>query len=336
MAAVLFARSLQPAPRKRATSLALRCISTALPLDLADASHLQLLRACLARHILQRLADGASLRHLGVIPLHAPVAPPAFAALEQELVREAAVTARTGGRGPHAVLRRHLGQEETHEGHLTPSGKRCLLAPGPRVRRFQDPSLAAFAAAVFRAAEEQRAPLVTLSPHCLFHAHLFLARAPAAGLGLLLHACEYPGWDPEAFPYHLGHCQEGSPLRASPQQLATRNLLWYGGRMAVLDVSPGHVTRGLLWEETAELCTLYEEDWGLPLADLTIEFGGVGGAAKAVGCSGGWAEPGDVGVGLGGRGVGVWGSGGAEVEGGGVPAGPRPLGLVVSLRGGDS
>ncbi|PNH00105.1 hypothetical protein TSOC_014089, partial [Tetrabaena socialis] len=113
---------------------------------------------------------------------------------------------------------------------------------------------------------------VTLSAHCLFHAHLFLATGPARGLGLLLHAAEYPRRHPDTFPYELGHCQEDSPLRPSAQQLARRNLLWYQDRLAVLDVSPGTAARGLLWGETRELCTVYEEDLGRPLADLTLDL----------------------------------------------------------------
>lgn len=44
----------------------------------------------------------------------------------------------------------------------------------------------------------------------------------------------------------------------------------FQGCLAVLDVSPGTPLRSLLWEETAELCTLYESDLGAPLADLTL------------------------------------------------------------------
>ncbi|PNH05630.1 hypothetical protein TSOC_008121 [Tetrabaena socialis] len=55
-------------------------------------------------------------------------------------------------------------------------------------------------------------------------------------------------------------------------QLARRNLLWYQDRLAVLDVSPGTAARGLLWGETRELCTVYEEDLGRPLADLTLDL----------------------------------------------------------------
>ncbi len=56
----------------------------------------------------------------------------------------------------------------------------------------------------------------------------------------------------------------------------------------VLDVSPGSPLRSLLWEETAELCTLYESDLGAPLADLTLLLSPRG-TAEAAGAAAGAA-----------------------------------------------
>ncbi len=46
-------------------------------------------------------------------------------------------------------------------------------------------------------------------------------------VGLLFHACEYPAFHPERFPYPLGHCQADSDLQHSGQAMAQRNVLWY-------------------------------------------------------------------------------------------------------------
>ncbi|KAG2432542.1 hypothetical protein HXX76_008887 [Chlamydomonas incerta] len=308
---------------------------------LADESYLTgpaLLRQVLGRQILGKIAaqapaDALALKKLGVTRLRAPPPPASFLALEAELTAAAAA-----GADPAAALRRHLGPEERYGGWVNSAGKRCLLAPSERVQRF-----AAVAAAngngngdarvvdgsgpgelerwlvsLFVALEEQLAPQVALSPHCLFHAHLFLAQPPnpdtapvavesfgrrpaaaasaspaspaasprrqghaaaasayagadpACGLGLLFHAAEYPAHDPQHFPFQLGYCQEDSHVVFSPHRMATRNLLWYHGHLAQLDVGEGLPARGLLWPETQELCTVYESDLGLPLADLTL------------------------------------------------------------------
>ncbi|KAG2454101.1 hypothetical protein HYH02_001140 [Chlamydomonas schloesseri] len=288
--------------------------------------------------------------------LRAPPPPAAFLELEAELVAAAA-----SGTDPAAVLRARLGPEEPYSGWLNSAGNRCLLAPSESVQRFasspSSPSAAAnnngngngngnrsngsghsgaelerWLVSLFVALEEQLAPQVSLSPHCLFHAHMFLAQPPnpdtapvavagaygrlpsltqpppsasasatatpssssssspwqrhhrhssnpysgggavdqAWGLGLLFHACEYPRHDPDLFPYQLGYCQADSHVVYSPHRMATRNLLWYHGHLAQLDVSEGLPARGLLWPETQELCTVYESDLGLPLADLTL------------------------------------------------------------------
>ncbi|GIL48464.1 hypothetical protein Vafri_4981 [Volvox africanus] len=113
--------------------------------------------------------------------------------------------------------------------------------------------------------------MVTLGPYCLFHAHLFIASPPAPGVGLLFHACEYPAFDVDCFPYNLGYCQEGSPLRPMGQQLAQRNILWYQDNLISLDLYEGSLLRNLLREETALLYTLGEDDFGTPLLDVTLQ-----------------------------------------------------------------
>jgi hypothetical protein len=46
-------------------------------------------------------------------------------------------------------------------------------------------------------------------------------------LGLLFHAAEYPAFQEDAFPIHLGYCQEGSTLEWDVTRMDLRNILWY-------------------------------------------------------------------------------------------------------------
>ena len=120
-----------------------------------------------------------------------------------------------------------------------------------------------------------RAP--RLSRHDLFHGHLFLARPAARGggdsggasLGLLLHACEYPAFDAEHFPYDLGFCQRGSRLAFDARAMDCRNLVFFGGRLAALDVGAASPLHGaLLHDGTRPFRTVYEEDLGAAVADV--------------------------------------------------------------------
>lgn len=123
----------------------------------------------------------------------------------------------------------------------------------------------------------------TACPCCrfdLFHAHLFLDHRQLEP-GLLFHAQEYPAFHPDIFPYNLGFCQvrccplawsapprgsacchdarrvpqhpvplpaqDGSDVGYSQEQMALRNVLWWQGRLHVLDLSRGSALRdGLL------------------------------------------------------------------------------------------
>ncbi len=48
-------------------------------------------------------------------------------------------------------------------------------------------------------------------------------------------------------------------------------LVFVQDTLMMLDLTPGQLLRHLLWQETAELGTLYEEDMGTPLLDLTLD-----------------------------------------------------------------
>ncbi|GIL96365.1 hypothetical protein Vretimale_2222, partial [Volvox reticuliferus] len=269
----------------------------------------KLLRTCLARNILMRLAERPSgnldvrfLTQMCISPLQAPPAPPSFWNLTTDLTRlrpvavlepigsgtsckwgreassdigsaNVGMDTNAGMVDTAAALRRYLGPPLPYHGYTTISGKKCFLAPGDTVQRFLEPSLESFLLSLFRCIEDQRKPMVTLGPYCLFHAHLFIASPPVPGVGLLFHACEYPAFDEDCFPYRLGYCQENSPLRPMGQQLAQRNFLWYQNQLLMLDLSPGSLLRNLLWKETAAFYTINEDDFGLPILDVTLNVG---------------------------------------------------------------
>jgi len=72
-------------------------------------------------------------------------------------------------------------------------------------------------------------PSHRLSRFDLFHAHVF-ADADTETVGLLFHASEYPAFDPEAFPHHLGYCQTDSTCAFDERKHSRRNVLWVARR----------------------------------------------------------------------------------------------------------
>ena len=123
---------------------------------------------------------------------------------------------------------------------------RCRLAGGGPGRVLADRSAMRYLAAVFEAAAAgSLAALgvpIALDPFDLFHGHL--VACPKVGLGLVLHAKEYPAFSAEMFPHRLGFCQSGSDLRPSARGLAFRNLLFVllecgAAALLAVDCSPG-------------------------------------------------------------------------------------------------
>ncbi|KAI8472685.1 MAG: hypothetical protein J3K34DRAFT_519556 [Monoraphidium minutum] len=231
-----------------------------------------------------------------------------------------------------------------------------LAAADPSARRAA-PGLAA-------------APPPALSRHDLFHGHIFLAGggggggedacwdgpainaargAPGGargnpevasgsgvgpGLGVLFHACEYPRFDPLEFPYDLGFCQRGSGLDYDARAMDLRNIVYYEGRLAVLDVGAGGALHApLLHEGTRPLRTVYEDDLGPGLGDVLFlpapgwappwEGGGGGAEGKGGGGGSGWM------YGLGAEGGGAFAGGGS---GGGT--GPGRMRRSARHKGG--
>ena len=157
------------------------------------------------------------------------------------------------------------------------SGSGCELGSAPAGRRFRARLVNHFLARVFEAVpgavQLAGLPAVHLTRWDLFHGHLFHAAGQeglrGGGLGILLHAKEYPARDAARFPLDLGFCQAGSPLAWKQAGMDWRNLLWWRGGLAAVDLSGGSPLRGLLMEGLGnEVQTVLEEDFGQPLADV--------------------------------------------------------------------
>jgi len=94
------------------------------------------------------------------------------------------------------------------------SSRKCQLCRGGgQSRALEHPDLESFFKKLFMSITEtcsaQGYP-VSLSPYDLFHGHLVLKHEGvyAGRLMALFHIREYPKFDTNLFPFHLGHCQE--------------------------------------------------------------------------------------------------------------------------------
>lgn len=159
---------------------------------------------------------------------------------------------------------------------------RCRIAGTAVGRRFRSRRINRYLSELFQALpgayKSARLPDIELSRFCTHHAHLFLARNERA-VGLLFHTNEYVVGGPIA-PGDLGYCQHGTPLRYDPNSMAWRNAVAVGGAVAALDVRPdGPLGPELVMEGLTDVCTVWEEDLGVPLADVYYvqELGGAGG-----------------------------------------------------------
>jgi hypothetical protein len=238
-------------------------------------------RAAAAAAVLRRIERhdfGADLRLLGA------AAPPPRAWLELE----AAVAAAPPGRA-RAALRAALAPRARRLPPLPARGEPrcCSLAGAPRGRRFAARPLNALLAALFArvppGAQAAGLPPIALSRFDLHHAHLFLAdpeeeegeegcgggRHRHRRLGLLFHAKEYPRADADAFPADLGRCQRGSPLAYDAAAMDWRNVVYFAGALAALDLGPGGPLHALLlMDGLREARTVLESDFGAPLAEV--------------------------------------------------------------------
>eukprot|EP00747_Dinoflagellata_sp_TGD_P017943 gnl/TRDRNA2_/TRDRNA2_126164_c0_seq1.p1 gnl/TRDRNA2_/TRDRNA2_126164_c0~~gnl/TRDRNA2_/TRDRNA2_126164_c0_seq1.p1 ORF type:complete len:454 (+),score=32.54 gnl/TRDRNA2_/TRDRNA2_126164_c0_seq1:180-1541(+) len=163
-----------------------------------------------------------------------------------------------------------------------PAFGRCILADD--VFRLADRDLETFLASILRALPEAVATSgtgaaeVQLTRFDLFHGHLF-ARPGDRGLGILLHAAEYPARCKETFDIELGYCQRSSPLNYTASRMRWRNLLLLFPafqpdqqraeiRGFVLDGDSPEIQALIPEYARAPLYTLCEGTLGVPLADV--------------------------------------------------------------------
>lgn len=153
----------------------------------------------------------------------------------------------------------------------------CWLANARWAWRFQCRRLSrglgrAFEAVPVGSTRAGLAP-VQLTRFDLWHAHLVYSSETGA-LGLVMHAKEYPQFDPECFPVCLGRCQRGSDVLYDPVGMAQRTFLLSraptdgAGRLACLDLSDPAWLRRLVHPDLAPLATTDERDFGTPLATI--------------------------------------------------------------------
>lgn len=105
--------------------------------------------------------------------------------------------------------------------------QRCQLTKCTYGHRFKKKELNQYMAFLFEAIAALAPSVgfnVTLNRFDLFHGHLFLA-GNTGRLGILFHAREYPAFNEEKFPVHLGYCQVGSSL-VYDESVNFRNILW--------------------------------------------------------------------------------------------------------------
>ncbi|KAF3785008.1 hypothetical protein EJ110_NYTH10599 [Nymphaea thermarum] len=136
----------------------------------------------------------------------------------------------------------------------------CQLTRTTYGRRFINKELNLYIAFLFETIIARSPSIgfpVSLSRYDLFHGHLFLA-ANSGRLGILFHAREYPAYEKNVFPYHMGYCQTGSDVRYD-KSMNFRNILWLAplpgesrytpwdapGVLVVLDAHPG----GIIYKE---------------------------------------------------------------------------------------
>lgn len=213
--------------------------------------------------------SSSNMQDLRVLGKHA--APPAWHRLQASIAtsvkRQHPLTTTTKHlrRLGHTVTRR---TPVPTVPHLHP---RCCLTPSTSTTRFRKHALNTFCARAFLRIPGLVAaaglPPVHLSPHDLFHAHLFLTTTTAQ-LGLLFHAKEYPAYCQTQFPYDLGFCQQKSTVTANQEALDWRNILWFSNTLVALNVGQDSAMHPLVMPGVAPFRTVGEDVFGTPIGDV--------------------------------------------------------------------
>ncbi|KAJ9557070.1 hypothetical protein OSB04_011684 [Centaurea solstitialis] len=159
---------------------------------------------------------------------------------------------------------------------------RCQLTRTPYGRRFINEELNSYMEFLFKLIASRGPEVglhVSLDRYDFFHGHLFIAED--GRVGILFHAKEYPAYDKEVFPYHMGYCQAGSHVKYD-ETMNLRNILWLAplpssstggwsapGVLVVLDAHPGGIIyRDIIPEYVDYVRTIYEDDFGDNVVDV--------------------------------------------------------------------
>lgn len=192
--------------------------------------------------------------------------------------------------GDASVILNSLSEER----HLVPdvegaNEQHCQLTKYTNGQRFVKEELNHYFAFLFEAIAALAPSVgfnVSLDRFDLFHGHLFLANETGR-LGILFHAREYPAYNGETFPVHLGYCQVGSSLPYD-DSMNLRNILWLApmpdcssknctsmagwlapGSLLVLDAHPeGIIYKDLVPDYVDVVRTVYEDDFGDVVVDV--------------------------------------------------------------------
>lgn len=190
--------------------------------------------------------------------------------------------------GDHSIVERAL--NSTH--YPVPDVEQCIehkcqLTRTIFGRRFVNEELNLYMAFLFETISSLAPSAgfnVSLNRYDLFHGHLFLA-TNTGRLGILFHAKEYPAYNKETFPFHLGYCQTGSSVPYDCS-MNLRNILWLAplpdcssrkcssqwlapGALVALDAHPGGIIyEDLVGEWVQDVRTIYEDDFGDAILDV--------------------------------------------------------------------
>eukprot|EP01026_Neomeris_dumetosa_P032105 TRINITY_DN2544_c0_g1_i4.p1 TRINITY_DN2544_c0_g1~~TRINITY_DN2544_c0_g1_i4.p1 ORF type:complete len:320 (+),score=23.04 TRINITY_DN2544_c0_g1_i4:2-961(+) len=201
-----------------------------------------------------------------IFPIQAPQTPAEFIQMENAIV----------GKGDAKYLKEggFLSPYDLVVPSVNGSAKaKCSLTRYPICARFNKQILNSFMVDLFEAIQNETGkngvPKIYLDRYDLFHGHFFLDY-DGTGVGILFHSKEYPALNQTDFPYNLGYCQKGSWLQYSPTIMNFRNILWYKGKLGVLDVDPRGALRNLVWNLLRPFNTILESDFGDCPADVNF------------------------------------------------------------------
>ena len=144
-----------------------------------------------------------------------------------------------------------------------PNLGRCQLCRNRETRRFKQREINIFLALLFEllpaAVHLAGLPSIKLNQFDLFHAHLFFHEGH---IGMLFHSNEYPARSSPDFDIDLGHCQANSTLEWNERKMQLRNIVFWRGRLASIDLGTPLAQELILPGLGYPVYTLLESDFG--------------------------------------------------------------------------